>query len=240
MNVLAIGAHGDDLELFCGGTLARFAQRGDHVTMCVVTDGRGRPKGNEAEIIAIRKAESEASAKVIGADSVMLGVPDGGLWFDPPTRHLFVELIRRTMPDVIITHPEHDYHPDHKTTSRLVMDAVQIARTANYPSEYAPHRKLVPVAFMEAECGIDFNPEDYVDVTPVWEQKLRMLEQHRSQLMPGVYDPNFVMPKREDNGFYHYVYVLGGFRGLAANVKFAEGFRWWRAASRIVTYRVLP
>ena len=240
MNVLAIGAHGDDLELFCGGTLALCAKRGDQVTMCVVTDGRGRPKGNEVEIIAIRKAEAEASAKVIGASAVNLGIPDGGLWFDPPTRHQFVELIRKTMPDVIITHPADDYHPDHKTTSRLVMDAVQIARTQNYPSEYAPHRKHVPVAFMDAERGIDFNPEEYVDITPAWEQKLQMLEQHRSQLMPGAYDPNFVLPKREENPFYHYAHILSGFRGMAAEVSYAEGFRWWRAASRIVTYRVLP
>nr|MBP6298228.1 PIG-L family deacetylase [Anaerolineae bacterium] len=68
MNILAIGAHGDDLELFCGGTLARFAQRGDHVFMCVVTDGRGRPKGDPHEIAAIRRAESEVSAAVVGAE----------------------------------------------------------------------------------------------------------------------------------------------------------------------------
>src|SRR5689334_3277524 len=122
MNVLAIGAHGDDLELFCGGTLARYAAQGDHVVMCVVTDGRGRPAGNPDEIAAIRKAEAEASAAVIGAESVWMGIPDGGLWFDEAARHLFVEAIRRAKPDVIITHPPDDYHPDHKTTSRLVMD----------------------------------------------------------------------------------------------------------------------
>jgi LmbE family N-acetylglucosaminyl deacetylase len=240
MHILAIGAHGDDLEMFCGGTLARFAERGDRVFMCVVTDGRGRPKGEPEQIIAIRRAEAEASAAVIGAESVWMGLPDGGLWFDEPTRHLFIEVIRECQPDLIITHPADDYHPDHKTTSRLVMDAAQIARTANYPSRFPPHRAVVPVAFMEAERGISFIPEEYVDVSSVWEKKLAMLDCHRSQLMPGAYDPAFTLPPPDQNLFHHYAAALGAFRGLAVNTRFAEGFRFWQAANRIVTHRLLP
>lgn len=238
MKVLAIGAHGDDLELFCGGTLARYAAQGDEVVMCVVTDGRGRPAGDPEQIAAVRKAEAQASADVIGAELAWMGVPDGGLWFDEASRHLFVEVIRRTTPDVIITHPPDDYHPDHKTTSRLVMDAAQVSRTANYPSSLPPHRLPVPVAFMDSERGIDFLPEEYVDISPVWEKKLKMLMAHRSQLMPGEYDPSFVPP--DENEFTHYARVMSGFRGLACDVAYAEGFRWWRAANRIVTRRVLP
>lgn len=241
MNILAIGAHGDDLELFCGGTLARYAERGDNVFMCVVTDGRGRPKGELEKVVAIRKAEAEASAAVIGATSVWMGLPDGGLWFDEPTRHHFIEVIRECQPDLIITHPADDYHPDHKTTSRLVMDAAQVARTANYPSKFAPHRATVPVAFMEAERGIGFIPEEYVDVSAVWEKKLAMLNCHKSQLMPATaYDPNFVLPPPEQNMFHHYAQALGAFRGLAVDTPYAEGFRFWQAANRMVTHRVLP
>ncbi len=240
MNILAIGAHGDDLELFCGGTLARFAARGDTVFMCVVTDGRGRPKGDMEQIIAIRKAEHAASAAVIGAKQVWMGLPDGGLWFDEPTRHVFVEVIRECQPDLIITHPADDYHPDHKTTSRLIMDAAQIARTANYPSRFAPHRAIVPVAFMEAELGIGFIPEEYVDIADVWDKKLAMLDCHKSQLMPAAYDPDFVLPAPQENVFHHYARALSAFRGLAVNSRYAEGFRFWQAANRMVTYRVLP
>jgi N-acetylglucosamine malate deacetylase 1 len=240
MNVLAIGAHGDDLEMFCGGTLALYAQQGHRVTMCVVTDGRGRPKGDPEQIAAVRKAEAQASADIIGARLVWLNVPDGALWFDEPTRHLFIEAIREAQPDVLITHPPDDYHPDHKTTSRLVMDAAQIARTANYPSQYAPHRAIMPVAFMEAERGIDFLPEEYVDITSVWDIKLKMLLKHKSQLMPGDYDAQFEISPSAQNMFTHYANALGAFRGLACDVRYAEGFRWWRAANRIVTRRVLP
>lgn len=240
MNVLAFGAHPDDLEFFCGGTLARYAQEGHQVTMCIVTDGRGRPKGNPEEIVVIRRAEAQASADIIGARLLWLGIPDGGLWFDEPTRHLFIEAIRETKPNVVICHPPEDYHPDHKVTSQLVMDAVQVARTANYPSQYEPHRGVVPVAFMESERGLEFTPEDYVDISDVWETKLKMLAQHRSQLMTGEYDPDFVVPPEAENAFVRYVDVMSGFRGLQSDVRHAECFRWWRAASRVATYRVLP
>ena len=240
ITVLAIGAHGDDLEMFCGGTLARCRQRGDRVVMCVVTDGRGRPKGELETVVAIRRAEAQAAADVIGAELVWMGIPDGGVMFNEATRHLFIEVIRQTRPDLIITHPAQDYHPDHKTSNALVLDAAQIARTANYPSQYPPHRGVVPVAFMEAERGIDFLPEEYVDISDVWEQKLQMLEAHRSQLMPGEYDKSFTVPARTDNPFVSYAQALSGFRGLACNVPHAEGFRWWRAANRILAKRILP
>ena len=240
VNVLAIGAHGDDLEMFCGGTLARCAERGDAVTMCVVTDGRGRPQGAPDQIAAIRHAEARASADVIGAELAWLGIYDGALKVDEATRHTFIELIRRTKPDVIITHPADDYHPDHRNTHHLVLDAAQVARTANYPSQYPPHRATVPLAFMDAERGINFLPEEYVDITPVWEKKVAMLDCHVSQLMAEAYDASFQLPPSELNEFHYYIKALSGFRGLACNVRYAEGFRWWQSANRIVSYRILP
>jgi LmbE family N-acetylglucosaminyl deacetylase len=239
MNILAIGAHADDLELHCGGTLARCAQRGDRVTMCVVTDGRGNPQGDAETIIATRKAEAEAAAAVIGARLRMLGVPDGSVWVDEATRHLFIEAIREAQPDLVITHPPDDYHPDHKATSRLVMDAAQVARTANYPSRYAPHLATMPIAFMEPDRGVGFVPEDYVDITEVWAHKLAMLDVHRSQYMPAGYTAASVLPS-EDNPFHRYVEAVNRFRGLAANVLYAEGFCFWRAAGRVATRRLLP
>jgi len=241
MNILAIGAHGDDLEAFCGGTLALCRQRGDQVVMCVVTDGRGRPMGDPDQIAAIRKAEAQASAALIGADAVWLAVPDGSLRVDDATRHLFIELIRRTTPDLIITHPPDDYHPDHNATSQLVMDSAQISRTSNYPTALPPLRKSIPVAFMDAESGVNFSPEDYVDISDVWAIKQQMLLQHHSQHMPGLtYDPTFVLPAADQNAIVRSARVMSEFRGLACGAQYGEAFRWWRAANRIVARRLLP
>ncbi len=241
MNVLAIGAHGDDLEEFCGGTLALHARAGHHVTMCVVTDGRGRPAGDPQQIATFRRAEAQASADLIGARLAWLAIPDGHLIADDENRHKIIELMRETTADVVITHPPDDYHPDHKVTSRLVMDAAQVARTSNYRSALPPIRKPVPIAFMDSENGIDFLPEEWVDITEVWQTKVNMLLQHRSQHMPGPrYDPDYVLPHPDQIPIVRAARILSEFRGLAAGVPYAEGFRWWRAANRIVTKRMLP
>jgi N-acetylglucosamine malate deacetylase 1 len=242
MNVLAIGAHGDDIEAFCVGTLIKHVRRGDRVVMGVATDGSGRPMGDPADIARIRKAEAQASADIVGAELLWIAVPDGYLTTNHDIRHQFIEAIRSTNPDYIITHPPQDYHPDHVATSHLVMEAAQVARTSNYPSKYPPVRKQVPVAFMAAEAGVDFVPEDYVDVSDVWDVKVNTLLQHRSQHMPGpTYDSNFQLP--DDPAVLDIIRsarVMSEFYGLACGVRYAEPFRWWRAANRLVPRRLLP
>jgi LmbE family N-acetylglucosaminyl deacetylase len=241
MNVLAIGAHPDDLEEFCGGTLALYARGGHRVTMCVVTDGQANPLGKPEEIAAIRKLEAQASADLIGAELVWMGILDGRVMVDEATRNHFVDIIRAAAPDVIITHPPDDYHPDHNCTSQLVIQATQGSHTANYPSELPPLRGAMPIAFMDAECGINFLPEEYVDISTVWETKAAMLLTHRSQCMPNrVYDPDYVMPPAEQISLYREMRILSEFRGLSAGSAYAEGFRWWRVAYRLRSTRVLP
>ena len=240
MNVLAIGAHGDDIEVQCGGTLAKCAARGDNVFMCVVTDGRGRPRGNPDQIAEIRRGESQASAAVIGAELVWMGIPDGGLKLNDQFLHQFVEVIRETQPDVIITHPPEDYHPDHRYTNQLVLDAAQLARVRNYPSDLPPHRVTLPIAFMDGVLGLSFIPEEWVDISEHFDQKAEMLSQHVSQMMPDTYDPDFVLPPREENPFLRMIELQSGYRGLQCGVHYGEAFVWWKSLNRIVPYRVLP
>src|SRR5436190_6370931 len=124
MRVLAIGAHPDDLEILCGGTLARFAGRGDSVTMLVMSDGSaGHAQIAAPELAAIREREARAAAAVIGAELVWLGLPDEFVFNDEPTRRRLLDAIRAARPDLILTHASMDYHPDHVATHRAVFDA---------------------------------------------------------------------------------------------------------------------
>jgi hypothetical protein len=156
MNILAIGAHPDDLDVCCGGTLALFRQAGERVVMCVVTDGRAHPIGDPEHVSALRKAEAQASAGQIGAELVWLGLPDGGMVDDMATRRKFIQLMLQVSPDLIITHSPEDYHSDHVVTSRLVMATVQMAWAPPPGMEGPPLRKQVPVAFMPPANGINY------------------------------------------------------------------------------------
>ncbi|MDH3674677.1 MAG: PIG-L family deacetylase, partial [Anaerolineae bacterium] len=101
MRVLAVGAHPDDLEILCGGTLARYAQEGHAVIMCVATDGTaGHMEIKPPELAQIREREARAAAEVIKAEFIWLGYPDELIFNDRETRLAVIDAIRQARPDV--------------------------------------------------------------------------------------------------------------------------------------------
>ncbi len=241
MNILAIGAHPDDLDICCGGTLIRLARGGARVVMAVMTDGRANPTGDPVGVAARRKREAQRSAGLAGAELAWLGFPDGGLVDDEPARLTLIALMMRVQPDLIITHTPDDYHSDHIATARLVMATVQMAWAPPPGLAGDPLRKPVPVAFMPPANGINFIPEEYVDVSEVWETKLQMALSHRSQYLPWPAPEDEPLPEPlEQHSFTRLVRVVDEFYGLQCWCRYAEAFRWWRAADRLVAKRLLP
>lgn len=241
MNILAIGAHPDDLDFGCGGTLLRYRQAGEKVVMCVVTDGRAHPIGDPEQVSARRRREAQASADLVGAELEWLGFADARLTDDVPTRLRFIELMMRVSPDLIITHAPDDYHSDHVMTSRLVTATIQMAWAPPPELRGEPVRKPVPVAFMPPANGINFLPEDYVDISDVWDQKLQMILNHRSQYLPGPdYDSVRLEEPLEQYSFARMSRIVDEFYGQQCWCRYAEVFRWWRAADRLLPRRLLP
>ena len=226
MRILAIGAHSDDMDLFCGGTLALYAAAGHPVGICCLADGRTGGKAESPEQLAkVRQGEFLESASVIGAEAFWLGIHDGEVMDDLETRRRVVEIVRSFRPDLIFTHPPNDYHPDHVAASHLAMDASFAARIS-----------VPPVLFVDTESGHDFVPDEYVDVTNVWEQKVQMLNAHHSQ-----YD-HWVNPHTDspENWLVDRSTVLGRFRGLQCQARYAEAFKAFRAHARVRAARLLP
>jgi LmbE family N-acetylglucosaminyl deacetylase len=233
MNVLAIGAHPDDLEILCGGTLARCVQRGDSVTMLVMTDGSaGHAEIPAVELAEIRRTEARAAAEIIGAQLVWLGLPDEFVFNDEPTRRLLLNAIRGAKPDLILTHNPDDYHPDHRATSRAVFDASFVMGLPNIVTEHAAHPGVAPLCYFDALAGVGFLPDEYVDITESWETKRRMLEQHRSQVDWLRY--------HDAIDIFTFMETVAKFRGLQCGVTLAEGFRLAHAWPRLRTHRLLP
>ena len=147
--VLAIGAHPDDIEFGCGATLAKWADAGAEVHLCVCTDGsKGTwdPDADLATLVATRQEEQRDAAKVLGAVDVrFLERIDGELrttWRHGPR---CARSIREVRPDVILGHdPWQPYrlHPDHREAGLLVLGAIVAARDPHFFPEIglAPHR----------------------------------------------------------------------------------------------------
>lgn len=235
MRILAIGAHPDDVEICCGGTLAKYAQAGHHVTMCYACKGDlGNYTLSREETAILRAKEAEDSARVIGADLVALGIDDLGLRAEDPAQQLlFVDLIRRSRPDVAITHAPGEWHTDHLAVSKLLFYAAFAAGFPHFKTAHEPYANVLPIFYMDPLGGQDFTPTEYVDITDTVAVKKRMMSQHHSQL--SFLKEYFGLDPLEQ------IETVGKFRGLQAGVPYAEGFMRYLGFGRgKLTERLLP
>lgn len=232
-SVLAVGAHPDDLEILCAGTLARYARRGVRVVMAVATDGSaGHMVIPPEELAQIRREEARRSAAVIGAALIWMGYTDELIFEDISTRLRFVDLIRQAQPDLILTHDPHDYHPDHRVVSRLVFDASFLSGLAHVKTDHPAHPGVQPLYYFDVLTGVNFNPTEYVDITETYALKRDMLACHESQRK---------WLKDHDNiEVMDFIDVMARSRGLQCGVAYAEGFRPEIGWGRLRPYRVLP
>ena len=232
MRILAIGAHPDDIEILCGGTLAKYSKQGHHVYMAHLCNGCLGSKDTPPETLAkIRDNEAKNSAGLIGA--VTLGPIAGDLEIYP-TRDMrirVVDIIRQARPDIIITHSLDDYMPDHVTTGQLVFDAAFTATLPLYKTDYPAHEKITPIYQMDTVAGFCFEPDVYVDISDFFETKKKMLLFHESQYkwIKGHHqsDPVQLIEK------------MAGFRGLQCGVEYAEAFKKVRVWGRIFPQDIL-
>ncbi|MFB3904004.1 MAG: PIG-L deacetylase family protein [Acidobacteriota bacterium] len=235
MRVLAIGAHPDDIEINCAGTLARFAEQGHRVTMAVFTSGNmGDLEVEPDRLAGIRKREAEASATQIGARLLWAGVTDELVFPSQEQRSIMIDVLREADPDVILTHSPNDYHPDHCYVSQLVFDSYFQKGLPHIANQKRPACRFgqAQIYHMDNIGGINFLPTEYVDITAVFETKKRMLECHQSQVGP--------MKELANTDMAQLIEVQARFRGFAAGCVMAEGFRRVEAYQRGLTRRILP
>ena len=178
LNVVCVGAHPDDPESGCGGTLARYASLGHAVTIVYLTRGeRGIPGKSLDEAAKIRTAESEAACKIIGAKPVFFGQIDGATEVTRAHVDAMTQLLATLKPDVIFAHWPVDTHMDHQVASVLTIRAWM-------------NRRESSLYFYEVNSGSQtegFFPNTYVDITSVLEQKKAALFAHVSQDGQGIW-----------------------------------------------------
>jgi LmbE family N-acetylglucosaminyl deacetylase len=180
---LAIGAHPDDVEFGCGGTVAKWSAAGCVVDLCVLTDGsKGTwdPGADLAALVADRRIEQRASADELGIRDIhFLDFVDGELQSGRAEQAAVCEVIRRVRPDVVLGHDpwkRYRLHPDHFHAGRLTVDAIIAARDPHFfPERGAPHR---PADLLLFEADVVDHVEDIAGTT---DRKIASLFAHRSQ-----------------------------------------------------------
>ncbi|MDJ0790305.1 MAG: PIG-L deacetylase family protein [Acidimicrobiia bacterium] len=183
--VLVIGAHPDDAEFGAGATLARWADAGTHITLCVVTDGsKGSwdPHESASDLVARRKEEQRAAARVLGiARTIHLDHVDGELVYSMDLRTEIAMQIRIQQPDIVLGHDpwqRYQLHPDHRACGLATVDGVVTAREPRFElaSGVDAHRPDAVLLWSADE------PDHAEPVDPAsFDRKVSALLCHRSQ-----------------------------------------------------------
>lgn len=196
MNVLAIGAHPDDIEYGCGGTLTLYGQKGHDVFLFIATDGALGGDG------AVRRREQQDSRVVMGARQVFWG--DYKDTEVPYNRELIVRIesvIREVRPAMIFVNYPDDTHQDHRNLAQGTVSATR----------YVPN-----FLFFEVPSTQNFTPNCYTNIEKVLDKKLACLEAHCSQV---------AKTNIEDLTILELAVSCANFRGIQARVKYAEAFQ---------------
>lgn len=201
LTVVCVGAHPDDPESGCGGTLGRYAALGHSVTIVYLTRGERGIAGTPLDEAArIRSAEAETACKILGAKAQFFGQIDGATEVTRDQVAAMERLLASIRPDLVFTHWPVDTHPDHQVASVLAIRAwMRLAASQLY--------------FFEVNSGSQtegFLPNTYVDISAVVEQKKAALFAHRSQDGQGIWNEHHQL--------------MAQWRGREAGVTAAEAF----------------
>lgn len=211
-------AHPDDAELVMGGALVKAAARGRRIALVDLTRGEAGSRGTPET----RAAEAAEAARILGvAHRESLGLPDARLTVDPDSKDRVVEAVRRLRPRVVVLQHWEQRHPDHAAASRIVYDACFLAGLRNYRPDlgaaFRPAKLVYSVTLTEAS---DVTPSFVVDVTDVWEVKMRAVAAFASQFTPA---PGETGPSPLDR-FRDTIELSARRHGQRIGVRYGEGF----------------
>lgn len=217
VDILAIAAHRDDVELTCAGTLIRAADQGYRTGILDLTAGETGTRGSAA----LRASEAAAAAEIMGvAERRNAGLPDAHLHNSEEARRVVVEAIRHFAPRVVILPFPVGRHPDHRIASELARDACFLAGLAKYPADGTPHRPfkiLYALAYREDPV----KPTFVVDITPQFERKLASIRAYASQF-DGATNAGEIFPTGQD--LYSLVETQNAHYGSLIRTRFGEPF----------------
>ena len=223
--VLAVGAHPDDVEILCAGTLALLHARSWNVEFATMTPGDcGSTTRNRADISVIRKKEAASSAALLHGHYQCMECDDIFIAYDRPTLLKVITLVRQVKPEIVFTMSPEDYMIDHETTSAVVRTACFSAGMKNIdtdgiePFPGIPHLYYTDPIEGKDMLGRVIHPTTIVDISGTMGRKEEMLLCHESQR-------SWLMAHHGVDEYIESMKSLSSMRGKMVGVQFAEGFR---------------
>src|SRR5262245_27543668 len=188
LRIISFGAHPDDCELKSAGVGAKWAALGHKFKCVAVTNGDIGHAGIAGGQLALRRrAEAKAAAKILGTENEVLDIHDGELMVTLENRRTISRLIREWQADIVISHRPNDYHPDHRYTGVLVMDAAYMVQVPFFGPDVPPLKRNPVFLFSEDrfQKPNPFSGDIVVGIDDVIEKKLQVVAAMESQFYEG-------------------------------------------------------
>ncbi|RDU36365.1 bacillithiol biosynthesis deacetylase BshB1 [Neobacillus piezotolerans] len=216
VDILAFGAHADDVEIGMGGAIAKFSARGKKIVICDLTQAELSSNGD----VETRKKEAGEAAAILGAERLALDLPDRGLFLEQEYIRKIVAAIRKYRPKVIFAPYLEDRHPDHGNCALLVREAVFSAGIRKYEDGTgSPPFKAAALHYYMIN-GFH-SPDFLIDISDYIDKKREALNSYKSQFVKSAesFDTPLV------NGYIESIEARESLFGKQAGVMFAEGFK---------------
>ncbi len=224
-SVLSLGAHPDDAEFFCAGTLALLRKKGWQIHIATMTPGDcGTVQYSREEISRIRRAEAAKAASLLDGSYHCLECGDIFILYDRPSLLKAIELLRRVRPTIVFTTSPSDYMVDHEMASKIAQTAcfacgvVNVETAGAEPFEPIPYLYYMDPAEHKDKFGKQVEPSTIVDITSVIDIKEEMLCCHESQR-------HWLMTHHGMDEYVNMMKTSDQKRGRQINSEYAEGFR---------------
>lgn len=204
LRILMIGPHPDDCDFRCGGTAIKYARAGHDVKIISMCSGNcGHWTMTCADLAERRRNEARRAGQVAGIlDYEVWDIPDCELVPDLETRKRLVREIREFSPDVLFCVRPNDYHPDHRYSGQLVMDASYLLLVPLFCPDTPAMKRMPVIMYMyDAFTNPPFDPDVVIAIDEVVEQKIRMWDCHVSQVYEWLpYSEDYMegMPPEDD------------------------------------------
>ena len=212
LDILVIGAHPDDAEIGCGGTIAHYKKRGKKVGILDFSNGEPTPFGT----VEKRLTEAKAASEVLHLDiRITLDMTNRCIENTVENRKKVSEVIRKYKPNVLITHPSDDWHPDHIACHQIVNAAKFQSKLTKTESKYSEHYPKYVFYFDHSHLKDKNRKLDFlVDISDSIEDKIAALKAYKSQFVDN----------KKHLRIFDYIKERAGFLGYQIGVKYAEGF----------------
>lgn len=221
VDILAIGAHPDDVELGCGGTLAKLISEGKKVGVIDLTKGELGTRGS----VEIRKMETDAASKILGITArENLEMKDGFIDNTEDYRLRIVKMVRKYQPEIILSNAIDDRHPDHPNSAKLVSDACYLAglRKIETVLDGENQNAWRPKHIFHYTQWKNLHPDFVVDISGFMDQKIAACLAYKSQF----FDPESTEPMTPiaSKVFLDSLTYRAQDLGMLSGVAYAEGF----------------